>query len=203
MGPSHCARCVEGACSRGASCLQASLGIELAVDKTADQLNADDDFKDALAESIADICDFASKGLSASNIKDLTISGGAEVRRLDVGADGSESGGRALQTSYSFEISYTISYDPAEVTIDVVELEEAVMQAQQDAIDGGNFATALDTYMPAQYVGAVTVTVVSVTILATSAPTFWSDTDEAEPTPEVIIRRLGGHSDLPACGCDE
>ena len=83
-GPSHCARCVEGACGKGA-CVQASLGFELggaAGDKTPEELTADPVFTGGLKRSIAEACDFAALGLSEDNIKDLVISYGR--RRLEV-----------------------------------------------------------------------------------------------------------------------
>ena len=95
------------------------------------------------------------------------------------------------------------SYDPAVVAVDVTTLAAAVDQAATDAIADGSMDAALTTYMPTEYASAIEVTSVTTTVVATSAPTFWSDTDEQEPTPAVILRRIGGEPDLPACGCDE
>ena len=123
----------------------------------------------------------------------------ARRRLAELAADGAA---RRLSSS-SFEVDYTISYDPAVVTVDVVTLAAAVETSAAAAVSGGGFAASLATYMPAEYASAVTVTAVAVAVVATSAPTFWSDTAEADPTPPVILRRIGGEPDLPACGCDQ
>ena len=218
VGPGACARCVPGACNNGRNCLEGRLTFDLdttnlrrrlgaAVDAavsralsttvTAADLNDDVNFTNALKDVIADVCDFDDYGLTTSNIKDLVVADNR--RRLAVDGSGEQ---RALSTS-SFAVDYTISYDPAVVDVDPTVLAAAVDTAATDALADGSFDTALTTYMPTEYASAVTVTAISTTVLATSAPTFWSDTDESEPTPPVILRRIGGEPDLPACGCDE
>merc|ERR1719197_250464 len=184
VGPSHCARCVEGACGKGA-CVQASLGFELggaAGDKTPEELTADPIFTGGLKRSIAEACDFAALGLSEDNIKDLVISYGR--RRLEVD-------------------------DPDVVAISVDEIAETVTAAAEEAIDEGSFITALDEAMTevqaelvadgtitqaeadaavAAFVGSVVITETVVTILSTEAPTFWSDTEE-NMEPVIVSRR--------------
>ena len=206
VGPSHCARCVEGACGKGA-CVQASLGFELggaAASKTADELNADSAFKEGLADAIADMCDFASLGLSADNIKDLVITFGR--RRLHVEADGTTVEQRRLQTT-AFTVTYTIVYDPAATSVSVDTIANTVTVAAEAAIDSGAFATSLATAMTAAGVtiissSAMIITETTVVIVSTEAPTFWSDTDEIV-VPAIVERRSGGATDLAACGCDD
>ena len=145
VGPSHCARCVEGACGKGA-CVQASLGFELggaAGDKTPEELTADPVFTGGLKRSIAEACDFAALGLSEDNIKDLVISYGR--RRLEVDEAGGAVEQRRLQTAFS--VTYTIVYDPDVVAISVDTIAETVTAAAEEAIDEGSFVAALDTAM--------------------------------------------------------
>ena len=221
VGPSHCARCVQGACGKGA-CVQASLGFELggaAGDKTPEELTADPVFTGGLKRSIATACGFAALGLAEDNIKDLVISYGR--RRLEVDEAGAAVEQRRLQTAFS--VSYTIVYDPDIVAISVDEIAETVTKAAEEAIDEGSFITALDTAMAevvaelgaaadpnvinpltgaayaasdvaavtALFVGSVVITEVAVTILSTEAPTFWSDTEE-NMEPVIVSRRQGG-----------
>ena len=223
VGPSHCARCVEGACGKGA-CVQASLGFELggaAGDKTPEELTADPVFTGGLKRSIAEACDFAVLGLSEDNIQDLVISYGR--RRLEVDEAGGAVEQRRLQTAFS--VTYTIVYDPDVVAISVDTIAQTVTAAAEEAIDEGSFITALDEAMTevqaelvadgtitqaeadaavAAFVGSVVITETVVTILSTEAPTFWSDTEE-NMEPVIVSRRQGGVavSDLPACGCDD
>ena len=219
VGPASCARCVPGSCGSGRNCLDGSIRFELDTSAmrrklgdavgallderrlqstvTAADLNADVNFTEALKEVIADVCDFDDYGLTTDNIKDLLVVDAR--RRLDVTLDGAS---RKLSTE-QFSVDYTISYDPAVVDVDVTTLAAAVDQAATDAIADGSMDAALTTYMPTEYASAIEVTSVTTTVVATSAPTFWSDTDEQEPTPAVILRRIGGEPDLPACGCDE
>ena len=231
VGPSHCARCVEGACGKGA-CVQASLGFELggaAGDKTPEELTNDPVFTGGLKRSIAEACDFAALGLSEDNIKDLVISYGR--RRLEVDEAGGAVEQRRLQTAFS--VTYTIVYDPDVVAISVDTIAETVTAAAEEAIDEGSFVAALDTamaevaqelvdsgainpdtgspYTQAEadattdvFVAAVVITETTVTVISTEAPTFWSDTEE-NMEPVIVSRRQGGVavSDLPACGCDD
>ena len=57
---------------------------------------------------------------------------------------------RRLQSS-NFAVSYTISYDPAVVTVDIATVAATVDAAAAAAVANGDFATSIASNMPAEY----------------------------------------------------
>ena len=191
VGPAACARCSPY--SFDDLIMAGTLTLAVGSGQTVEDLNNDEDFKDAFKTTI-----FYASGLDKYPL--LTADPTTYVKDLEfVDADGRR---RRLLTASSVNALYNLVVVASSITISATDFYDSVETLADTAVTTGSFGTLLTTYLTTFNVTGVSmnVTAIFVEVTQTVPPTYWSVTADVV-IPPVIQNRLGGDITLPACGC--
>lgn len=189
VGPTACVRC--NPYSSTDLVISTTIGIELSTGQTAAELNANANFTLGLRTALF-------YGANLDGYTALTKSPHLYILNLLV--EDVRRRARRLLSWTSYDVTYDIVLPNGAVDVSSSDFYSAVVLAYQTAISAGTFASLLVVNLAGSGV-TINVTSVTATVESTTAPTFWSETDEVY-LPPGIQGRLGGPRSLAPCECD-
>lgn len=195
VGPSACARC--NPYSFNDLIVAGTLSLSVSSGQTAQQLNADTDFKLAMRTAI-----FFASGLdSYTKLTNVPYSYVRDLEFVDVAND-AQRRRRLLATVSTVDALYNLVVAAASISDSASDFYTSVANLAEVSVNSGSFSTLLAGYLSVYNVTTVNVNVTAIytEVTQTVPPTYWSFTAEAQ-LPAVIQNRIGGFTTLPACGC--